>query len=234
MTRLVVTITSDLFDTPEQEVSVRENLPVRTLIEETIKEFNLPSDALYTLRIQSSGKLLDPEKTLEQQGVKTGEQLSFSREHRAARREAVLGSNASRIMLSTNRRPYLREDSRGEIFNIDFQPAIIGRPDHSNPASREFLAVNLEGYEGAKSVSRYHARITESQGQFYIESLAEHNPAYLNGQIVRVGEKRMLNSGDKVRVGQISLTFGLRQATTQSIPNRPRTAQINNSPDASS
>jgi len=219
MTRLVVTISSDLFDSPEQEASVRENLPVHTLIEETIKEFNLPEDALYVLRVESNGKLLDPEKTLEQQGIKTGERLLFSRERRAARREAALGGNASRIMLSTSKRPYFREDSRGEIFDITFQPAIIGRPDHSNPASRELLAVNLEDYADAKSVSRYHARVTESQGQFFIESLAEHNPAYLNDSIVRVGEKRVMYPGDRIRVGKITLTFGLRQGMTQNIPN---------------
>ncbi|MDW8298884.1 MAG: FHA domain-containing protein [Anaerolineae bacterium] len=222
MTRLVITISSDLFDQPEQEASVRENLLVRTLIEETLKEFNLPQDALYTLRIESNGRLLDPEKTLEQQGVKTGERLLFSRERRAPRREVILGNNASRIMFSTSKRPFFREDSRGEIFNIDFQPAIIGRPDHSNPASRELLAVNLEGYEGAKSVSRYHARVTESQGQFYIESLAEHNPVYLNGAMVRLGEKRVMYPGDKVRVGQITLTFGIRQSATQYISNAPQ------------
>ncbi|MFQ3536440.1 MAG: FHA domain-containing protein [Aggregatilineales bacterium] len=219
MTRLVVTISSDLFDNPEQEASIRENLLVRNLIEETIKEFNLPEDALYALRIESSGRLLDPEKTLEQQGVKTGERLTFSRERRAARREAVLGGGASRIMFSTTKRPFFREDSRGTIFDIHFHPAIIGRPDHSNPASRELLAVNLEGYEGAKSVSRYHARITEDNGQFYIESLAEHNPAYLNNSIVRIGERRVMYPGDKVRVGQITLTFGLRTGLTQNIPN---------------
>lgn len=202
---------------------MRENLPVRTLIEETIREFNLPEDALYVLRVESNGRLLDPEKTLEEQGIKTGERLLFSCERRAARREAALGGNASRIMLSTSRRPYLREDSRGEIFDITFQPAIIGRPDPSNPASREFLAVNLENYEDAKSVSRYHARITESQGQFFIESLAEHNPAYLNNSMVRVGEKRAMHPGDKIRVGKITLTFGLRHGTTQDAPSMRRT-----------
>lgn len=221
MPRLIVTITSDLFDQPEQEASIRENLPVHTLIEETLKEFNLPEDALYTLRIESSGKLLDPQKTLEQQGVKTGERLVFSRERRVQRRGATL-SGASRVALSTPRRPFFREDSRGEVFNIDFQPAIIGRPDHNNPASRELLAVNLEGYEGAKSVSRYHARLTESDGQFYIESLADHNPAYLNGSMVRVGEKRLLSPGDRVRVGQITLTFGIRQGATQHVSNVPQ------------
>ncbi len=219
MARLVVTISSDLFDNPEQEASVRENLPVRTLIEETLKEFNLPEDALYALRIESSGKLLDPEKTLEQQGIRTGARLVFSRERRAPRRETALRGSASRVLFSTNKRPYFREDSRGDIFNIDFQPAIIGRPDHSNPASRELLAVNLEGYEGAKSVSRYHARLTEEGGQFYIESLAEHNPAYLNGELVRVGDKRVMYPGDKLRIGQITLTFGLRSGLTQSVSN---------------
>jgi hypothetical protein len=65
--------------------------------------------------------------------------------------------------------------------------------------------------------------VTESQGQFFIESLAEHNPAYLNDSIVRVGEKRVMYPGDKVRVGKITLTFGLRQGVTQNMPNMQRT-----------
>ncbi|GAB4546938.1 MAG: hypothetical protein OHK0023_07390 [Anaerolineae bacterium] len=215
MTRTVITIISDLFDSAEQEASIRENLQIKTLIEETLKEFNLPEDALYALRIESSGKVLDPERTLEQQNIKTGERLLFTRERRAPRREAVVAGGASRAILTGPRRSFFREDSTGHIFDIAFQPAIIGRPDHQNPAANELLAVNLEGFEGAKSVSRYHARITEGEeGRMFIESLAEHNPAYLNGTIVRVGEKRVLMAGDKVRVGQISLTYGSRTGNT--------------------
>lgn len=217
MPRTVVTITSDLFD-EAQEASVRENLAVRLLIEETIKEFNLSEEALYSLRQKGSGKSLDPEKPLEQQGITSGAELTFTRDRRAPVRDAVVGGGASRVVLLSQRKPMLIEDVTRRTFEILFQPAIIGRPDHTNPASVEMLAVNLEPFEGAKSVSRYHARLTEEGGNYYLESLAEHNPAYLNGSIVRMGEKRRLEQNDRIRVGQISLTFVLRSSGTTQNP----------------
>ncbi len=218
MPRLLITIESDLFDIPKQDASVRENLPVRTLLSETRQEFNLPEDTTYSLRLQSTGKLLDPEKTLEQQSVQTGAVLLLNRERRAPVREAAVGAAAARMPLTSNARPLLREDATGKIFEIAFQPAIIGRPDPTNPQSAELLAVNLGPFDNAKSVSRYHARITESHGSFLLESLADHNPAFLNDSIVRIGEKRVIVPGDKLRCGRVVLTFGVRNPT---LPQRP-------------
>lgn len=219
MARMIITITSDQFDNPQQEASIRENLPVRTLVAETKQEFNLPEDGLYTLRVQESGKVLELDKTLEQQGLKTGAALVLVKERRAQiRQQAKVGSPAQRAALGGATRPFFREDSTGTMFDVKFQPAIIGRPDPTNPQSAEALAVNLAGFEGAKSVSRYHARLTEDRGQFYIESLADHNPAYLNEGMVRLGEKRLLMPGDQVRCGKITLTFGVRQTGATQAP----------------
>jgi len=213
MPRMLVTIESDLFDIPKQDASVRENLPVRTLISEARQEFNLPEDNTYSLRIQSTGKLLDPDKTLEQQGVQTGAVLMLARERRANVREAAVGAVAARQPLTGNTRPLLREDATGKIFEIAFQPAIIGRPDPTSPQSAELLAVNLGPFDNSKSVSRYHARITESHGVYFVESLADHNPAYLNDSIIRMGDKRQIVPGDRLRCGRIVMTFGVRAPT---------------------
>jgi hypothetical protein len=213
--RINLTIISDLFDEPNQEASVRENLPVRTLISEARKEFNLPDEGVYAIRIEESGKALDPDKTLEQQGVRAGMILRLARERRAPVREVVVGAGVSRVVLAGPNRPFLREDVTGKVFDIMFQPALIGRPDPTNPQSVELLAVNLGPFEGSKSVSRYHARITEEKGKFFLESLADHNPAHLNGSIVRIGDKRLLMAGDKLTIGKITLSFGLRGQTIQ-------------------
>ncbi|MCC7206383.1 MAG: FHA domain-containing protein [Anaerolineae bacterium] len=215
MARINVTIVSDLFDEPNQEASIREHLPVRTLMSEARREFNLPEDAVYALRFQETGKALDPDKTMEQQGVRAGAILILTRERRPAMREAVANAGVSRSNITGPNRPFLREDMTGKIFEIMWQPAVIGRRDPTNPQSVENLAVNLETFEGAKSVSRYHARMTEDKGKFYLESIADHNPAYLNGSIVRVGDKRLLMPGDKIEVGKITLSFGLRGQTVQ-------------------
>lgn len=221
MARINVTIVSDLFDEPNQEASIRENLPVRTLMSEARREFNLPDDGVYALRFQETGKALDPDKTMEQQGVRAGAILILTRERRPAMREAVANAGVSRSNITGPNRPFLREDMTGKIFEIMWQPAVIGRRDPTNPQSVENLAVNLETFEGAKSVSRYHARMTEDKSKFYLESIADHNPAYLNGSIVRVGDKRLLMPGDKIEVGKITLSFGLRgQTVQQSVQNQ--------------
>lgn len=215
MARINVTIVSDLFDDPNQEASIREHLPVRTLIADAKREFNLADDGLYALRLQETGKALDPDKTMEQQGVRAGAILRLTRERRPAMREAAANAGISRQMITGPNRPFLREDLTGKIFEITWHPAVIGRRDPTNPQSVELLAVNLESFEGAKSVSRYHARLTADQNKFFVESIADHNPAYLNGSIVRVGDKRLLMPGDKIEVGKITLSFGLRGQTVQ-------------------
>ncbi len=210
MARTVLTITSDLFDDSSQEASIRENLPVRTLIAEARKEFNLP-EGNYSLIMKSSGKMLDPEKTLEQSGVQTGAVLILNRERRAPVREmSSVMEDFSRRLISGTNRAFLREEESGHIFEIQWQPAIIGRPDANNPASASTLAVNLGPLEGSKTVSRHHARITEQGGQFFVESMADHNPTYLNEGLVRAGERRVLQPDDKIRVGKFSFVFGLK------------------------
>jgi hypothetical protein len=223
MARINVTIVSDLFDDPNQEASIRENLPVRTLVGDAKREFNLAEDGVYALRLQETGKALDPDKTMEQQGVRAGAILILTRERRPAVREAAANAGAARTMITGPNRPFLREDMTGKIFEIMWQPAVIGRRDPTNPQSVENLAVNLDVLDGAKSVSRYHARMTEDKGKFYLESIADHNPAYLNSSIVRVGDKRLLMPGDKIEVGKITLSFGLRGQTVQQNVQNART-----------
>jgi len=225
MPRIRLTIVSDLFDVSPQEVSIRENLPVRTFLTETRKEFMFPEEDIYSLRVESTGKALEPDKTLEQQNVQTGAQLVLVREQRARGiREAVAVRPEERRVIGNGViQPYFREQGTGKIFELRFQPALIGRPDPQNPQTAEALAVNLGNFEGAKSVSRYHARITEDNGQFYLESLADHNPAYLNRSIVRVGERRLVLPNDIVTVGKFDLLFGARSGSTRMAanPNAP-------------
>jgi hypothetical protein len=209
MARTVLTISCDLFDDPNQEASIRENLPIRTLVAECRREFTLP-DGNYILMIKSNGRMLDPDKTLEQSGVQTGAVLILNRERRAPVREPSIIEDFSRRMITGPVRAYVREEGSGQVFDIQWQPAIIGRPDAANPASASSLAVNLGLFDGSKTVSRHHARIVEQAGQFFIESMSDHNPTYLNDGLVRAGERRILATDDKIRAGKFTLTFGIK------------------------
>jgi pSer/pThr/pTyr-binding forkhead associated (FHA) protein len=59
-------------------------------------------------------------------------------------------------------------------------------------------------------VSRHHARIVEQSGQYFLESMTDHNPTYLNEGLVRSGERRILQPDDKIRVGKFALIFGIK------------------------
>jgi len=211
MERVVVTITSDLFDESNQEASIRKNVSVRSLMGEIQKEFTL-QEGNYALRLRGKSTVLDVDKTIEQLGIQTGAELIFSRERRSASR-ASAGSGSSSRSLSGVRGAYIKEETTGKIWEIEWQPAIIGRPDAGNTNSGTTLAVDLGGFEEARSVSRQHASITERSGNYFVESLSDRNPAYLNGESIFVGERARLRDGDEILIGKIALTFRLREGS---------------------
>jgi hypothetical protein len=210
--RINLTITSDLFDeSANQGASVRPNLTVRALVREIVREFGLPPGN-YVLEL-TPGEALDMEKSMDQLGIQTGAELLFKRQqHRLSRQlqrqaQQTGQSGAYFQPIPEQRRAVIRVPGSEQVFTIGWQPAIIGRPDAKNPASAETLAVNVEGIESARTVSRQHARLTEQNGQYYVESMARNNPTYLNDTALMFGEKRALRSGDHLRVGKIDLIF---------------------------
>ena len=216
MDRVVVTISSDLFDETDQEASLRKNLTVRSLIAETLKEFNLP-EGQYAVRLKGQNKPLEPERTMEQIGILTGGQLIFSRERRMARQMPeqmdvrTPGGAQGRRPITGTKLAALHADT-GQIFEIHWSPALIGRPEANSPAAS--LAVNLAEMPEARSVSRPHGSITERDGVYLIESLAQHNLVRLNGEEIQMGERRSLKTGDELLFGKILLTFRLKDVTS--------------------
>lgn len=206
MDRIILTITSDLFDdNTHQEASVRRNLSVRALITEIQREFSLPPGN-YVLA-HSTGDPLEVDKTMEQLNIQTGVELLFSRQQRQFSRELERRGDAFFRAIAREHHATVQEKQTGQVFSIEWQPAIIGRPDAQDPTSAETIAVNLGTFEAARSVSRKHARITEQDGQYYLEGMAKNNPTYLNDESLMFGEKRGIKSGDLIRVGKIELVF---------------------------
>jgi hypothetical protein len=211
MDRIVLTISSELFDdNPRHEASIRTNTTVRGLIDEIRREFNL-LDGNYSLTLKGSNKPLESDKTLDQLGVLTGSELIFERERRRLSQQIVARGGQYFQPISGSVRAILQEETSDSLFDIEWQPAIIGRADAANPASAQRLAVDLSELPEARTVSRQHARITERGGQYFLEGLAERNPTLLNDRELMVGEKRVLKPGDKIRVGKIVLTFNTQR-----------------------
>jgi hypothetical protein len=212
MERIILTITSDLFDDidPRQEVSVRTNVSIRQLITAARREFNLPRGN-YVLHVAGTDSPLEIDKTLEHLGLQTGAELIFERDRRHISQVIINRGGGFFEAITTHIHATLREESSGEVFEITWQPAIIGRPDASVPASAERLAVNLGPFAEGRTVSRQHARITERGGRFFLEGLAERNPTFLNEEEVSLGEKREVKNDDRIRVGKITLILNVQE-----------------------
>lgn len=213
MDRIILTITSDLFDDEDQaqEASVRANLTVRALIDEIRREFSL-LDADYKLTLPGQRDPLPLDKTMEQLGLQTGAELIFERDRRRLSQRII--SRGGQFFQAVTRpgQAYLQSAETGKDFPIDWQPAIIGRPDASNPASADMLAVDASVLPEARTVSRRHAQITERAGIYYLEGVSERNPTFLNGRELKLGEKHALTPGDQIRVGRVELVFNVQGA----------------------
>ncbi len=212
MDHITLTITSELFDDQtRQEASIRKNLTIRQLIEEIRREFNL-LEGEYRLALKDSRKTLEVDKTLDQLGLQTGGELVFERERlRLSQQIVARGSKPAYQSLAGPIHAFVREEITGREYDIEWQPAIIGRADSATHAdSPQRIAVDLNEMAEARTVSRQHARITERAGQYFIEAASERNPTILNEREIGQSQKVVLKSGDRIRVGKIVLVFGLR------------------------
>lgn len=211
MERIILTISSELFDEPEQEASVRKNLTVRALIEEIRQEFNL-LEGSYVLKLRGSATPLETDRTLDQLGIKTGDELVFERERMRLSQQFMARGDQLVQPISSTQAPVLIESVTNQHFPLRWQPAQIGRQSASDARGNPALAVDLSEVPQGRTVSRQHAQITERGGRYFLEGLADQNPTLLNDQPVLPGEKRPLADGDRIQVGKIVLTFRLPSA----------------------
>ena len=81
----------------------------------------------------------------------------------------------------------------------------IGRADK---LSQVFPDIDLAPHDGATlGVSRLHARMFQRGGAWVVEDAGSTNGTFLNGRRVAVGEETLLREGDRLRCGQLMLTF---------------------------
>ena len=171
-----------------QPAQVRHDMLVGDLISEIVREFDINDQDEYLLFRVGNNQPLDPRYPLSGQSVGDGDQLSFTRPALLQRRPISAEMTAAlRLQVTT---PLL--------YEINWQPAIIGRPD-ADATHTSLLAVNLEwlGKQG-KRVSRSHAQIVEKDGTYYLESLAPHNPTFLNNKVLLIGERHPLKNNDQI------------------------------------
>lgn len=211
-----IDIKIDVFEHSGQRARVRRALTVNELIQEILKEFDdLARESLdsYALYLKGNNRPLAADNNLIQLDIQPQDELVFTYTQRMARQ-----------MLDPRNYASLRDDATGRIYDITWQPALIGRPS-TDVDHNMMLAANLQVLPNGITVSRKHAQITFSDGRYYIELLAENNPVYLNGKEIPAGSPRELKPGDKLLIGRnrIPLTFNVQQPV-QAAPHRPEPA----------
>ena len=205
-----VTLTIHLNEHEKKRINLRRNVLVQAFLEEIRRNFELPKGD-YSLFRKSEEEPLDPGRTLAQYGIKDGDELIF-KESTPELKSHILASieRGDKVPISGSYGAYVEEERHGQIFEIQWQPAIIGRIYQMNPSQNKLLAVDLSAIEGSEYVSRHHACVSEKGGQFFIESLNPRNPTHINDQALDYQQVHILQPGDRVRVGKIVLTFNLR------------------------
>jgi hypothetical protein len=209
MDRVVITIDVGIEDIGERQVNVRRNLHLQTLIDEIRNRFDI-LDENYGLRRKGDSDPLNPTRTLEQHDVQNGETLELVPLDRSVSEAELLVTAGERLPISEDNQVYLQEERQGQVYEIRWQPAVIGRADQRDPSRNRLLAVDVSGLRGAEYVSRQHAAILEEQDQYYLESLNVRNPTYINNAPLPYSERHVLQPGDRIDVGRITLVFNQR------------------------
>jgi hypothetical protein len=112
--------------------------------------------------------------------------------------------------LRTNAKPHARlviekGRSTGKQFMLSDVEAQIGRWDADGGI---FPDVDLDTDDPEAKVSRRHARITLSNGQYFLEDLGSTNGTFINrGKRLPPGQRQALCDGDEIIVGKTFLRF---------------------------
>lgn len=121
--------------------------------------------------------------------------------HGAANR----GSNNSPKVGGGSKLIIQRGRSTGKEFSLENDEIYIGRWDADGGI---FPDIDLDTDDPEAKVSRRHARITQRDGQFYIEDLGSTNGTFINrGRRLIPGDRQQIYDGDEIIVGKTFMRF---------------------------
>jgi pSer/pThr/pTyr-binding forkhead associated (FHA) protein len=209
----------DVFEHSDQRARVLDSLTPTGLIQEILKEFDditADSPEKYAIYLKGMERPLNANYTMTQLDIQPQDELVFDYVRKTIRQ-----------MLQPSQYAVLREDTSGKSFDIQWQPAVIGRP--TNEVDHDIaLAVNVQLIPNGMTISRKHAQITYSDGKYYIEMLAENNLLILNGKEMVLNSRKEIRSGDKLHAGRnkVPFTFTTQQQPSKVATREPRSQPI--------
>lgn len=202
----------DVFDLAEQQALALASLTPPQLVGAVLEEFGEleflganPAD--YLLLRAADRSALD-------EGLALGDQLSAGERLALVERAAPAPAGTAR----PSRPIYLRDQGSGRVYRLDWQPAIIGRPDRGQDHN-ERVAVDLAAHPAGQRVSRRHAQIIEAAGAFFVEQLSPNPTLVRDGQgnALPAQARQPLRHGDVIFLenSQIALKFIVREGAGQ-------------------
>jgi pSer/pThr/pTyr-binding forkhead associated (FHA) protein len=208
----------DVFEHADQRARVLDSLTPAGLIQEILKEFDdITADApeKYAIYLKGMDRPLNANYTMTQLDIQPQDELVFDYVRKTIRQ-----------MLPPSQYAILREDSTGKTFDIQWQPAVIGRP--TNEVDHDItLAVNVQLIPNGMTISRKHAQITYSDGKYYIEMLAENNLLILNGKEMVLNSRKEIKNGDVLLAGRNKVPFTfIAQQASKAATREPRSQPI--------
>jgi pSer/pThr/pTyr-binding forkhead associated (FHA) protein len=209
----------DVFEHSDQRARVLDSLTPTGLIQEILKEFDdITADApeKYAIYLKGMERPLNSNSTMVQLDIQPQDELVFDYVRKTIRQ-----------MLQPSQYAILREDTTGKTFDIQWQPAVIGRP--TNEVDHDIiLAVNVQLIPNGMTISRKHAQITFSDGRYYIEQLADNNLLLLNGKELALNARKEIKTGDMLHFGRnkVPFTFITQQPSTKAATREPRSQPI--------
>lgn len=203
----------------KQNVRLRLSLDatVRQVIADLVRELQLPdSDAegdpcVYELTYQRQA--LSAEARLFEVGVQENAILQLVAVNpNATRSGAALSANVlSRLGGKGSQEPLpiaARLIGRdGRAFQLRHTRALIGRADAALGYPPEAFDADLSALDPKRTVSRPHALIVYSQGQFTIRDLYSQRGVLVNGVRIPANGAYPLRDGDWLSFGEIELQF---------------------------
>ncbi|MBI4850859.1 MAG: protein kinase [Acidobacteria bacterium] len=93
-------------------------------------------------------------------------------------------------------------------FPINKETSLIGRHDPARGITPE---IDLSSYDSSGKVSRRHAVLHFDGKQFSIEDLGSANGSMLNGAMLPSQQRKPLNSGDQIYIGDTAFEFSIKK-----------------------
>lgn len=199
MHRVLITVASETDEAP-CDLEVPAEVPAIQLDRLIARALHWEQDAAglrvrHSIFVDPPGRLLGSRESLQEAGVCDG----------AALRLATFVSA-------------FFESPAGTIYPLHRAEVILGRAQAT--ATDDLL--DLAGEEaGQRTVSKQHAAVAFTKGQWQLAHLSSVNETVLNGHVLDPEDRLALKEGDRVELGAVSLIFHIGDPPNQPLLTLP-------------